>query len=55
METYAIVLFVLGMIDRVGNLADPADDVLGRQLDEEHLPKRIRLRKNNPSQGSSEK
>ena len=43
MGTYATILFVLGMIDRVSNLADASEDVLGRQLDEERLPKRIRL------------
>ncbi len=43
METYATILFVLGMIDRVSNLADAGEDTIGRQLDEERLPKRIRL------------
>ncbi len=43
MGTYSTILFVLGMIDRVGNLADASDDALGRQLEEERLPKRIRL------------
>jgi transcriptional regulator with XRE-family HTH domain len=43
MGSYATVLFVLGMIDRISNLADAAEDSLGRQLDEERLPKRIRL------------
>ncbi len=43
MGTYATILFVLGMIDRVGNLADASEDTLGRQLEEERLPKRIRL------------
>ncbi|HEY9773084.1 MAG TPA: helix-turn-helix transcriptional regulator [Planktothrix sp.] len=41
--TYATILFVLGMIERVGDLADARDDELGRQLEEERLPKRIRL------------
>lgn len=43
MGTYATILFVLGMIDRVGDLADVSEDTLGRQLEEERLPKRIRL------------
>jgi transcriptional regulator with XRE-family HTH domain len=43
MGTYAKILFVLGLIDRVGNLADASEDTLGRQLEEERLPKRIRL------------
>jgi transcriptional regulator with XRE-family HTH domain len=43
MGTYATILFVLGLLDRVGNLADATEDMLGRQLEEERLPKRIRL------------
>lgn len=43
MSTYATILFVLGMIDRLSDLADATKDTLGRQLDEERLPKRIRL------------
>jgi transcriptional regulator with XRE-family HTH domain len=43
MATYATILFVLGMVDRVGDLADASEDTLGRQLEEERLPKRIRL------------
>ena len=40
---YATVLFVLGMIDRPGDLADPKHDSVGLELEEEHLPERIRL------------
>lgn len=40
---YGTVLFVLGMVDRLANLADASQDVVGRELAEEHLPKRIRL------------
>jgi transcriptional regulator with XRE-family HTH domain len=43
MGTYATLLFGLGMIDHVANLADVGEDTLGRQLEEERLPKRIRL------------
>ncbi len=43
MGTYVTILFVLGMLERVSNLADAGEDLLGRQLDEERLPKRIRL------------
>lgn len=51
MGTYATILFVLGMIDQVNNLADASEDTLGRQLEEEQLPKRIRLsRKKSASQ-----
>jgi hypothetical protein len=42
MGTYATVLFVLGMVDRVGDLADPRQDVVGLALEEERLPQRIR-------------
>ena len=38
---YAIVLFVLGMTDRLADLADPRNDTVGLQLEEEHLPQRI--------------
>lgn len=40
--SYAAVLFVLGMIDKLGDLADPGRDAVGLQLEEEQLPKRIR-------------
>ena len=39
---YASVLFVLGMTDRLADLADPARDPLGQQLEEDRLPKRVR-------------
>jgi transcriptional regulator with XRE-family HTH domain len=39
---YATVLFVLGMTERLAELADPARDSLGQDLAEERLPKRIR-------------
>lgn len=42
---YATVLFVLGLVDRVGDLADARNDATGLQLEEEHLPKRIRTPK----------
>ena len=41
--TYATVLFSLGMIDRLTDVADPRHDAVGRELEEEHLPERIRL------------
>jgi transcriptional regulator with XRE-family HTH domain len=40
---YAKVLFILGMIDRLLELADPKFDTLGLGLEAEHLPKRIRI------------
>lgn len=42
---YAMVLFVLGLVDRLGDLADARNDATGLQLEEEHLPKRIRASK----------
>ncbi len=40
---YATVLFALGMVDRLADLADPRHDPVGLALEEEHLPQRIRL------------
>lgn len=40
--TYATVLFVLGMVDRLADLADPKGDAVGLELEEEYLPQRIR-------------
>jgi hypothetical protein len=40
---YATVLFVLGMADRLADLADPGHDAVGVALEDERLPKRIRL------------
>ncbi len=41
--SYARVLFVLGMVDRLADLADAKNDPVGLQLEEENLPKRIRV------------
>lgn len=40
---YATVLFVLGLNNRIGDLADMRHDDTGLQLEEERLPQRIRL------------
>jgi transcriptional regulator with XRE-family HTH domain len=42
MGIYATVLFVLGMGERLGELADVKMDAVGLLLDEERLPQRIR-------------
>jgi hypothetical protein len=42
MGTYATVLFVLGMLDRLGSIADAAHDTQGMDLEDEILPRRIR-------------
>lgn len=39
---YATVLFVLGLLDRLGELADVRADAVGLALAEESLPQRIR-------------
>jgi len=40
--TLATAAFVLGLHDRIANLAAPATDSLGVSLDEQRLPRRIR-------------
>jgi DNA-binding XRE family transcriptional regulator len=40
---YATVLFVLGMADRLADMVAPKNDTVGLQLEEEHLPQRIRV------------
>jgi len=40
---YATVLFALGMVDRLADIADARHDTIGLSLEEEHLPQRIRL------------
>ena len=49
MGTWATVLFVLGLSNRLADLAAPAADELGLALDAERLPTRIRLAKPAPS------
>ena len=39
---YATVLFVLGLSERIADLADVSTDSVGLQLDEERLPQRVR-------------
>ena len=45
LKRYASVLFVLGMIERLSDLADVTHDTLGLDLEDERLPKRIRKKK----------
>jgi transcriptional regulator with XRE-family HTH domain len=42
---YATVLFILGLSERIADLADAATDSVGLQLDEDRLPKRVRASK----------
>ncbi|MFN0104874.1 MAG: hypothetical protein ACKV2U_22670 [Bryobacteraceae bacterium] len=39
---YAMTLFVLGLADRLADVADVRTDATGLELDEERLPERIR-------------
>jgi transcriptional regulator with XRE-family HTH domain len=43
MGVYATVLFVIGMTDRLADVADPRQDSVGLGLEEERLPQRIRI------------
>ena len=55
---YTTVLFVLGLSDRIGDLADIRTDAVGLALDEESLPQRIRRSKKSkpgPSGGQGPK
>jgi len=40
---YAAVLFALGLVEGLGNLADPSTDAIGRSIEERNLPERVRL------------
>lgn len=48
---YAKILFVLGMIERLAELADPSFDRLGVGLEADNLPKRIRIPRNEKGRG----
>jgi len=42
MGAYASALFVLGMSEHLTKVADASHDIVGRELEEQSLPKRIR-------------
>ena len=42
---YATVLFILGLSERIAELADAGTDSVGLQLDEDRLPQRVRTSK----------
>ena len=42
---YATVLFILGLSERIAELADAGTDSVGLQLDEDRLPQRVRVSK----------
>lgn len=50
---YATVLFVLGLLDRLIDLAAARGDAVGLALEEERLPQRIRQRRGSPPPASS--
>jgi transcriptional regulator with XRE-family HTH domain len=43
MGGYASVLFVLGMQDSLADLLDSVNDLVGRRLEDEKLPQRVRI------------
>ena len=45
---YATVLFALGMVERLADLADGRHDSVGLELEVERLPQRIRLARSRP-------
>jgi hypothetical protein len=45
MGVYAMALFVLGFGDALGDLVDASRDAQGLLLDEQRVPKRIRLKR----------
>lgn len=50
---YAAVLFVLGMVNRLGDVVDVARDLVGLRIEDERLPKRVRIPKRK-SRGDNE-
>jgi len=49
---YASVLFVLGLVEGLGNLADPLHDAIGRDIDDRNLPERVRVTGKKPPASS---
>ena len=52
--SYASVLFVLGMENRLLSLVDAASDLIGRRLEDEKLPQRVRIPNKKKIEGSHE-
>lgn len=52
---YATVLFVLGLAERIGELAEAKSDTVGLELEEENLPQRIRRPQKHKSPSSKQK
>ncbi len=53
MGGYASVLFVLGMHARLSDVVDSVHDLIGRRLEDEKLPQRIRM-PNRKNKGNNE-
>ncbi len=43
--SYASVLAILGLVERLGDLAERSTDEIGLDLDEDNLPERIKLKR----------
>ncbi len=52
---YATVLFVLGLLDRLADLADLKNDSVGLELEDEKLPQRIRHSRKAPASTKKKK
>ena len=52
MGAYASALFVLGMSEHLTRVADASHDIVGRELEEESLPKRIRTPQSNKEEAN---
>ncbi len=52
---YATVLFVLGMVNRLAELADVTTDTMGLALEEKNLPQRIRRSRKSGASKSGKK
>ena len=53
--SYATVLFALGLVDRLAEIADARADSVGLELEEEQLPQRIRKSRRSRPPSSREK
>ncbi len=42
---YATVLSLLGLVDRLGDVAERSEDEIGLDLEEDNLPERIRVKR----------
>jgi transcriptional regulator with XRE-family HTH domain len=49
---YANVLFVLGLVERLGDLVEARSDSVGLELEEERLPQRIRRSRKSGDDGN---